>query len=631
MKKYTAWVLSLLFYISVLPWHQAGADGWKVNLDDNTVLMEHLKTGNPSEATTSAGGHAGHYISTQIVSPFAVDVRDYAAALTHVPIQAALSAIDNAIGAEVFIPRGTYEIGTGLLLQDKNNVTIRGAGKDITILKMDLQNASRPTVYNGDLTWGILSIECNAGLNAPVSNITIRDMTFWLYNEGTNGGVADYGTGLERVKNVYFRGVNNITFENIKIRGSRWEALYVDGNASAPSSRITVKNSTFQDTQFDGFNVNTGDASRIIVDSSIFDNCIWPIQITAGHHVEVTNNIIVNSTSGITVGEAYYTNPTNELDSILISGNVITGMGRYSTTEASMAGITVRAGNSAWADNSVDIGIVVSNNVVHNSIKNIGNTGSIHAFEVIGGNVKMSNNHVTGATVEAGSTGDLVAYSLGGSVADSGARRQQVYFNNNTLDNVINIASPWDYGILIAGKDNSVFHLSGNIISAVKTAYYALRVIPTSGTPIVHLNGDILNGYIQYGPPGNWEDGGNAMNGSYILNDTPLFGSSNGALGSIYTRDAVKRTFTDNDTTPSVLRGNIWQTANTGATSITAFTEQVDGQEISITFTDNVTTVVNVGDIHLAGATNFVATPYDVLRLIWAKDVGWVEVSRSVN
>src|SRR3990172_11758170 len=64
MKKYTAWILALLFYATSLVWNvnPSISDGWKVNLDDNTVLMEHLKVGNPSEATTSSGGHVGHKI-----------------------------------------------------------------------------------------------------------------------------------------------------------------------------------------------------------------------------------------------------------------------------------------------------------------------------------------------------------------------------------------------------------------------------------------------------------------------------------------------------------------------------------------------------------------------------------------
>src|SRR3990172_2831228 len=96
MKKYTAWILALLFYATSLVWNvnPSISDGWKVNLEDNTVLMEHLKVGNPSEATTSAGGHAGHYISTQIVSPFAVDVRDYATLAL---------AVDNAAGKTLLI------------------------------------------------------------------------------------------------------------------------------------------------------------------------------------------------------------------------------------------------------------------------------------------------------------------------------------------------------------------------------------------------------------------------------------------------------------------------------------------------------------------------------------------------
>ena len=131
MKKYTTWFSVLLFCAYVLP---AAADGWKVNLDDNTVLMEHLKVGNPSEATTSSGGHVGHYISTQVVSPFAVDVRDLG--ITTSSSAATNTSLWNAnvsANKKYAFPAGTFNFdGNSLYLYD--NVTITGTGAGATIL-----------------------------------------------------------------------------------------------------------------------------------------------------------------------------------------------------------------------------------------------------------------------------------------------------------------------------------------------------------------------------------------------------------------------------------------------------------------------------------------------------------------
>jgi hypothetical protein len=90
-------------------------------------------------------------------------------------------------------------------------------------------------------------------------------------------------------------------------------------------------------------------------------------------------------------------------------------------------------------------------------------------------------------------------------------------------------------------------------------------------------------------------------------------------------------TFTDNAATPSVAGGTLFKTANTGATTITDFTDGALGQTIKIVFTDNVTTVQNNANIFLSGATNFVATPNDFLVLDFISGIGWVEEHRSVN
>lgn len=88
--------------------------------------------------------------------------------------------------------------------------------------------------------------------------------------------------------------------------------------------------------------------------------------------------------------------------------------------------------------------------------------------------------------------------------------------------------------------------------------------------------------------------------------------------------------FADADTTPSVARKRVWQEANTGATSITAFVDGQVGQEIVILFTTANTTIVDGANLHLSGGANFVSTADDVLVLIF-DGTSWYEVSRSVN
>jgi len=599
MKKYTTWFSVLLFCAYVLP---ASAEYFNVNAR-NLVVSE---------------------------SPY-VDVRAYGAALTEVPIQAALSAIDNAIGADVFIPRGTYTIGTGLVLQGKSNVTIRGAGKDVTILRMNLGTATKPAVFNADGNWGILSIESDAAFASPASNITIQDMTFWLDNTGTPGAIGDENgaNGQYWIKNVFFRYAGNITFKNVKIRGSRWEALYSDGASGSAPSKVRVINSDFFDTQHNALNVNTGNASDVFVYGCLFDNTRFGAQVV-GNRINISKNIFKDVGGAIIVAEASYPAAKNDTSDIIVSGNIITGLGANTTTTSNVYGISVSAGDSQFTDNTVDHGIIVSNNTVNNSVKKSTNAGPLVAFSLYGGHIKASNNHVSGITIESGASGDTVAYALGKGTA-SGIARQQMYFNNNTLDNTM-FGDVWEYGVSIVGGDNSSYYFSGNVMTGISaSAGFALYIPVASGTPYVSLNGDIFNGYIYY--PGKWEDlsGPTYLNTAGALSNLPLFGDSNGAIGNMYSKNVLRKTFTDNDTTPSIMGSNVWQTANTGATSITAFSDYIDGQEITITFTDNNTTVVHGGDIHLNGSANFVATPYDTLKLMWAKGVGWVQTGGGVN
>jgi len=118
---------------------------------------------------------------------------------------------------------------------------------------------------------------------------------------------------------------------------------------------------------------------------------------------------------------------------------------------------------------------------------------------------------------------------------------------------------------------------------------------------------------------------------------TPTFGkkySLAGARSSVIEGGVSYQkivTFADNATTPSITGGTRFRTANTGATTIVDLPSPVDGQRVSIVFTDNLTTIANNENIKLQGAVNFVATQNDMITLIYTDDIGWVEESRSVN
>lgn len=87
-------------------------------------------------------------------------------------------------------------------------------------------------------------------------------------------------------------------------------------------------------------------------------------------------------------------------------------------------------------------------------------------------------------------------------------------------------------------------------------------------------------------------------------------------------------TFPVGDTTPSVVDGNNFKTANTSVTTITGFDNGTAGQEITIIFTDANTSVSDSGSIKLSGS--FSSTANATLKLIF-DGTNWFELSRSFN
>jgi hypothetical protein len=87
--------------------------------------------------------------------------------------------------------------------------------------------------------------------------------------------------------------------------------------------------------------------------------------------------------------------------------------------------------------------------------------------------------------------------------------------------------------------------------------------------------------------------------------------------------------YTPGDTTPSVSGVSFLNIANSGATSITNFTNAVEGQVLMLLFQDSNTTITR-NNAYLSGGTNFTSTANDTLTLIYSSP-NWYEIARSVN
>lgn len=89
-------------------------------------------------------------------------------------------------------------------------------------------------------------------------------------------------------------------------------------------------------------------------------------------------------------------------------------------------------------------------------------------------------------------------------------------------------------------------------------------------------------------------------------------------------------TLPNNDTTPSVNNGWVWQASNTNPTSITTLDDGVEGVEYTIVATNNNTTFVDGATMRLAGSINFNIQTQSSIKFTLVGGV-YYETGRSVN
>jgi len=88
-------------------------------------------------------------------------------------------------------------------------------------------------------------------------------------------------------------------------------------------------------------------------------------------------------------------------------------------------------------------------------------------------------------------------------------------------------------------------------------------------------------------------------------------------------------TYTQGTTTPSVSNVSFMIISNSSSTTISNFTNAVDGQILTLLFTDSNTTINRVNAYLLNGA-NYTSGPNDTIKLIYSSGL-WYEISRSSN
>ncbi len=85
---------------------------------------------------------------------------------------------------------------------------------------------------------------------------------------------------------------------------------------------------------------------------------------------------------------------------------------------------------------------------------------------------------------------------------------------------------------------------------------------------------------------------------------------------------ANMQAFTDGDTTPSVIGGKVFRTANTSSTAITDFDNvTTDGYELTVFFGDNFTSIIHGANIDMPGGNSRDFINKDVFKFIMRSGV----------
>ena len=118
---------------------------------------------------------------------------------------------------------------------------------------------------------------------------------------------------------------------------------------------------------------------------------------------------------------------------------------------------------------------------------------------------------------------------------------------------------------------------------------------------------------------------GGAGAGKFVITSD---GTDPGYWNLITAVGCTLQTLTDQSTTPSVAGGDVIHASNTGATSITDFTDGKEGQRITILFTNGNTTLVDSSDLNLLGSADVTPLSGDTYTFTY-DGANWFERSRS--
>lgn len=171
-------------------------------------------------------------------------------------------------GATITLPAGTFVLASSLSLQDKNNITIRGAGPDKTILSFKNQ------------TEGAEGLRVTNGKNIVIENLTVQD---------TKG---------DCIKTM---NVDGITFRTVRVE---WTGEPKETNGSYGLYPVQCQNVTIESCTAVGASdagIYVGQSRQIVVKNCVAWHNVAGIEIENSINAEVSDNHAYENTGGILV------------------------------------------------------------------------------------------------------------------------------------------------------------------------------------------------------------------------------------------------------------------------------------------------------------------------------------------
>jgi parallel beta-helix repeat protein len=518
-----------------------------------------------------------------------INVLDYGADPTGVTdstatIQAAVTAASN--NSSVYFPTGTYLIGAaGINVASKTGVTLFGESAVIKITAVS--TLTIPSL-------GACSIRFNSCTRSGVRGLTIN-------GNSTASAAVGFSAGTECfvIDCTIFASGNTgqIISSNGGVRNRFTDNLIYSGNGTARGlwlGNVTVGN---METDVDIINntVRNHSASGIVI-CSVGGRCIGNHAQTndgAGiifpgadglstKNLTVTGNYCIDNLFHGMQADVIYVTEADCISGIVLSGNVCIGNSRGVGTGIYMINTRdcVITGNTCL--NNVSGGIVADDNNIGLAIS--GNT--------------CADTRVGGARTQAVGIRINVTNNSSANYAVTGNTLRN---NSNTgLQIVCTAAAKTITNVTVCG--NSIVDNAAYGIFAAETAYGDMSGVVITGNTIKgHATQDIR---------------------SFV--PKIIVG-----LNSYETESGIATSaFTSTDTSPSVASRKDWLASNASATTITAFDDGVNGQEITIRATNGNTTIAHGGTIVNNGSVNAVLPSNGVIS--YTRQSGtWFETSRN--